>query len=185
MHQARHDPWETGHAPPWLFHAIGDAVAAPRIAAGPAPTTAAQPGCDAAPHAERRTTHPGAERLVLAPYRLRRVRAHVAAHLPGKISLSSMAAAAGLSASHFCRRFHGATGLTPLAYVRRHRIGLAVRMMLGSARPIAEISLAAGFASQSHFTNAFTHAVGMPPARWRAEAQAMALAAAGDAAAER
>lgn len=108
------------------------------------------------------------DRIRLSPVRLRRVTRFVADNLSGEISPADMAAVAELSPYHFARVFKATTGVSPHRYVRARRIERARDLL--SARddaPLSEVALACGFANQSHFTAAFTHAVGVPPGRFR------------------
>jgi len=106
-------------------------------------------------------------RIALTPATLRRVTDHVEAHLAEPIRLADMAAVAGLSMFHFSRVFKDATGETPYRYVHTRRLNAAKRLLATTRGPIAELALACGFASQSHFTSAFTRAMGITPAQYR------------------
>jgi AraC-like DNA-binding protein len=50
---------------------------------------------------------------------------------------------------------------------RRRRVEFACHKIQTSNDPLAEIALAAGFASQSHFTHTFKRVTGMSPAKYR------------------
>lgn len=103
----------------------------------------------------------------MTPTRLRRVRSYVEENLGEEVCLETMAASIGLSPSHLSRAFKAETGLSPYAYVLKMRTERAKQMMRSGKTGLAEIALACGFASQSHFTDAFRRATGTPPARWR------------------
>ncbi|KPF72493.1 hypothetical protein IP88_09835 [alpha proteobacterium AAP81b] len=107
------------------------------------------------------------ERIHLTPWRLKKVVDYVDAHLDGEIGLADMAAVAGLSAFHFSRVFKLATGTSPYHYVRDRRLERARALLSGDHMSIAELALACGFANQSHFTAAFTKAMGVSPGRYR------------------
>jgi AraC-like DNA-binding protein len=82
------------------------------------------------------------------------------------VTLSELSRAAGLSEFHLLRLFRAAVGLPPHAYLIQKRIDHA-RQLLSEGLPIAQVSLDAGFADQSHFTRAFTRIVGVTPGRYR------------------
>jgi AraC family transcriptional regulator len=63
------------------------------------------------------------------------------------------------------RRFYGSA---PAEYIRRLRVEFACRALSGSTAPLIEIALAAGFSSQSHFSNTFKRLIGMTPTAYRA-----------------
>lgn len=85
----------------------------------------------------------------------------------GPRSVGEVATVLGVHPVHLARRFRAAFGLSPGEYVRRCRLDRARRMMLGSVAPLAEIAAAAGFADQSHFSNAFRKTFGMSPRSFR------------------
>jgi AraC family transcriptional regulator len=106
----------------------------------------------------------------LAPRRLRLVKDYVEANLADDITLSDLAAVAGVSATHFCRAFHRSVGMPPHRYIIGQRVERAKAMLAQSDRAIAEIALAAGFGNQSHMTVLFRRFVGTTPRRFRTEA---------------
>ncbi len=108
-------------------------------------------------------------RLAMAPWRLARVLALIEARLCEDISVTDLAAAAGLSRYHFTRAFRAETGLGPHAYLMQRRCERAKQLMLAGGEPLAGIALACGFAHQAHFTTAFRRAVGTTPGRWLAD----------------
>lgn len=89
------------------------------------------------------------------------------AHAFGLGSVGEVAGELGVHPVHLARRFRAAFGLSPGEYVRRCRLDRARRMLLGSVAPLAEIAAAAGFADQSHFSNAFRKRFGMSPRSYR------------------
>lgn len=103
----------------------------------------------------------------LRPASLRRLRAHVAAHLDQPLRLADLAAVAGLSEFHFHRAFRATTGLTPQAFLDRARIARAEALIIAGT-PLAEVAAACGFAHHSHLTRAFRKARGLTPSAWRA-----------------
>ena len=103
----------------------------------------------------------------LPPRRLRLVREHVEANLADEVALADLAAVAGLSPSHFCRAFRQSTGLSPHQYLIQRRLEQAKELLAESQLPIAEVALAAGFASQSHLNAHFVRALGTTPRRFR------------------
>jgi len=85
----------------------------------------------------------------------------------GPRSVSEIARELGVHPVHFARRFRAAFGHSPGEYLRRCRLERARRMVQRTSAPLAEIAAAAGFADQSHLSNAFRRAFGMTPGSFR------------------
>ena len=107
------------------------------------------------------------DRISLTSARLKRVLEHVEAHLGDDISLSELAAVACMSPFHFSRVFRRQTGNTPYQHVIQRRIARAMQLLAEQSMPLGDVARACGFSSQSHFTAAFTRAVGVAPGRFR------------------
>lgn len=107
------------------------------------------------------------DRIYLSPVRLARVIEFIDSQLDQPIHLNDLAEVAGLSPFHFSRVFKLATGETPYHFVGSRRLDRARTMLMNGEMPLAELALACDFASQSHFTAAFTKAIGVPPGRYR------------------
>lgn len=103
----------------------------------------------------------------LLKWRLERVCRYIDGHIGSAISLSDMAAVAGISRMHFAAQFRAATGLRPHDYLLRRRVAAAQALLADPARTIVDVALSVGFQSQSHFTTVFKRHLGLPPDRWR------------------
>ena len=99
----------------------------------------------------------------LSRRRLGRVYEHIETHLTQDLSISELADAAGLSASHFGRQFKLATGFSPHRYVILRRIERAKQMLATGKFTIGEVACRAGFADQSHLTRHFKRLLGVTP----------------------
>jgi AraC family transcriptional regulator len=97
----------------------------------------------------------------------------VRSHLDSDLTVAQMAAVACMSAAHFARGFRLATGLPPHEFVSEQRLALAKQRLLSENVQIGEIALAAGFSSQANFTKAFRKAVGVTPAQFRVQRNAL------------
>lgn len=84
------------------------------------------------------------------------------------LDIDSWAAAVGLPTHDFARRFRTRAGSPPYAWFLDRRVHRARQLLLRSRDSLADIALASGFSSQSHFTDAFRRRTGVPPGRWRA-----------------
>ncbi len=103
----------------------------------------------------------------LAPSRLKRVLEHVDATLEAPLTLSDLAAVAGLSRFHFSRAFRSAVGETPLAYVAKKRVERARALLRSTELPLAEVARQAGFTSPGYFSTAFKRSTGLKPSLYR------------------
>jgi AraC family transcriptional regulator len=103
----------------------------------------------------------------LAPWQEKRSKEMLAGDLTGATPLSDIAAASGLSVSHFSRAFRRSTGLAPHAWLLHVRVEAAKTMLRARDSSLSMIALACGFADQSHFTRVFTRRVGLSPGAWR------------------
>jgi AraC family transcriptional regulator of adaptative response/methylated-DNA-[protein]-cysteine methyltransferase len=83
------------------------------------------------------------------------------------VALESLAAAVGLSQSHFHRLFKKDTGVTPKAYAQAHR-ARAVRKTMGQSSSVTEAIYGAGFNSSSSFYGKSAEMLGMKPTAFRA-----------------
>jgi AraC family transcriptional regulator len=100
-----------------------------------------------------------------------RVLDFIAAHLDAPILLADLAAAVGLSVTHFSRQFKASTGMAPHRMVVSMRVERAKMLLAECGQSIAEIALECGFAHQEHLTRVFAMYVGLTPAAFRRSAQ--------------
>jgi AraC family transcriptional regulator len=98
---------------------------------------------------------------------LRKVQDHVREHLAEDISVKALAKLVERSPFHFCRVFKLATGMSPLQFVRRERIGCAQQLIRETPRSLIEIGLEVGYKSPSHFARVFRRLVGVTPTGFR------------------
>jgi AraC family transcriptional regulator len=74
-----------------------------------------------------------------------------------------------MSPSTFARLFKASVGATAHSFVLSRRLQRA-EILLNGDTSLSEIALAVGFASQSHFTEAFRRRTGRTPSRVRRQA---------------
>jgi AraC family transcriptional regulator len=98
-----------------------------------------------------------------------RVLDYVHAHLGSDFSLVDLARVVELSPRHFSRLFRNSLGTTPYQYVVSERVTQAKALLGKRALSIVEIAEGLGFANQSHFSDVFRKATGVPPRRYREE----------------
>jgi AraC-like DNA-binding protein len=83
------------------------------------------------------------------------------------LTVSDLAAAAGLSRAHFSREFARAFGEPPHAYLLTRRLERAAALLRTTDHSVAEICLAVGLQSVGSFTTSFTRTYGEPPNAYR------------------
>lgn len=92
---------------------------------------------------------------------------HIGDHYSEQVSMAEMARLAGLSSTHFNRRFRQLLRMAPVEYLRTVRVQAARRLLAGSTATLAQIAAETGFTDQSHFTRRFRQATGMTPLAYR------------------
>ena len=107
------------------------------------------------------------ESVTEPPAWLGRITEKLAAEYGQRLTLDELSREAGVHPVHLSRVFRKCVGVGVGEYVHRLRIRAACEQMLVPEISMAEISLAAGFADQSHFTRVFRKATGMTPAWFR------------------
>ena len=93
--------------------------------------------------------------------------AYIHEHYPEKITSADLAAAAYLSERGCYRLFRDCLHTTPAEYITGYRLQAACRMLVDSARPVAEVGWACGLGSSSHFGSVFRRAMGCTPTEYR------------------
>jgi AraC family transcriptional regulator len=105
----------------------------------------------------------------LPSYRLKRVLDHIGDNFSEDLSLSQLAAVAGMSPHYFAQLFKMSTGYAPHKYVLLQRIERAKQELRDSQHNILEVALTVGFQNPSHFARMFRKIVGTSPSRFRNE----------------
>lgn len=111
---------------------------------------------------QRRTSQGG-----LAPWQERRATEYLRDHLAVDLTLTALAADAGLSAFHFARQFKRSTGLPPHAYQRRLRRDRARELLVSTELSVGEIAAAVGYETPQAFARMFRAEVGATPSEYR------------------
>jgi transcriptional regulator GlxA family with amidase domain len=84
-----------------------------------------------------------------------------------QVSLTALAAEAGLEERTFLRRFRRATGMTATDYCQRLRVGKACEQLQATTQPIATIAWLAGYGDVAAFRKVFMRIVGLTPGDYR------------------
>jgi AraC family transcriptional regulator len=83
------------------------------------------------------------------------------------LSLTELAAVAGMSTFHFAREFKRATGTSPHQYLLKIRIERAKELLSKSEMPLVDVGFQSGFSHQSHFSRLFRKLTGTTPQSYR------------------
>lgn len=106
-----------------------------------------------------------------APAWLERSRAFVDRHFAESLTLTMVAAIAGVHPVHLARTFRRVYDTTFAGYVRCVRLDYARRQLAATDVSLGEIAAAAGFYDQSHFCRLFKQSTGFSPAAYRLSAR--------------
>jgi len=87
--------------------------------------------------------------------------------LPERVGVDDMARRANLSPRQFSRRFRGATGASPGAWLLRRRLDAALPLLESSDEPVEQVGARVGFPTPAAFRRHFARAYGVPPSHWR------------------
>jgi AraC family transcriptional regulator len=110
---------------------------------------------------------PVAYRGGLPGYRLKRVLDHIGDNLAEDLSLSQLAAVAGMSPHYFAELFKMSTGYAPHKYVLLQRIERAKQELRDGRHSVLEVALAVGFQNPSHFARMFRKLARTSPSRFQ------------------
>jgi AraC family transcriptional regulator len=91
-----------------------------------------------------------------------------------KVSLGDLAQAVGSSPSHLAAIFKKAEQTTIHRYLVDLRLRRAASLLWG-CDDLTTLALNLGFASQSHFSNAFRRWAGVPPGQYRARLRTLGV----------
>jgi AraC-like DNA-binding protein len=109
---------------------------------------------------------PSVRRGVL-DYRVRKAMRLLGDTGTGVLNLACVARAAGMSRPNFYRQFREQTGMTPKLFFNMLRMEKALEELAHSRKPVTEIGLDLGFATQSSFSRFFALNSGISPSDYR------------------
>ncbi|MGH9662917.1 MAG: AraC family transcriptional regulator [Bryobacteraceae bacterium] len=102
-----------------------------------------------------------------APRWLRKAREILDARFLAGVSLTELAAEAGVHAVHLSREFRKRFQCSVGEYMRKRRVEHACQLIANSEKTLSEIAMICGFADQSHFSKTFKRETGLTPAHFR------------------
>lgn len=98
---------------------------------------------------------------------VREVQGWIVEHPDGDCSVTALARRARMSPRNFARVFRREIGVTPAAYVEAQRVEAARRLLESTARSVAAVAEACGFARVETMHRAFRRALRIAPGQYR------------------
>jgi AraC-like DNA-binding protein len=95
--------------------------------------------------------------------RLCRARDRLRGDLEDPLTVDGIAAEAGMSTSHFIRRFAAVFGETPHQVRIRARLDRAKELLAAGERSVTDVCMEVGFSSLGSFSDSFARRVGVAP----------------------
>ncbi len=83
-----------------------------------------------------------------------------------KISTDFLAKKCGYSSEHFCRKFKETTRLSPMRYLKIHRLEESAKLLKTRNFSVTEIALLCGFDDANYFTRCFKEHFGVSPTKY-------------------
>ncbi|MDR0885815.1 MAG: helix-turn-helix domain-containing protein [Clostridiales Family XIII bacterium] len=96
-----------------------------------------------------------------------RIRQYLDAHYLEDVSLQDIADSLNINRYYLSHVFKKMTGVSPMAYIIRHRIGDAQRLLNETEDQVSDIAYQVGFNSLNHFNNMFVRLTGMTASKFR------------------
>jgi AraC family transcriptional regulator len=97
---------------------------------------------------------------------IERVKAYVTRSDYGRVDVTAIARAAGVSPGYLAEAFRAAESLSLYQYALQSRLQRAAARLAGSD-DLTQLALELGFTSHSHFSAAFARWAGCPPSAYR------------------
>jgi transcriptional regulator GlxA family with amidase domain len=98
---------------------------------------------------------------------VREVQDWIVEHPGGECSVTALARRARMSPRNFARVFRREIGVTPAAYVEAQRVEAARRLLESTARSVADVAEACGFARVETMHRAFRRVLRIAPGQYR------------------
>ncbi len=92
---------------------------------------------------------------------------HLHSNFSDNLSTEQLANMAGLSVSHFERRFRHAFGASPRQYLVRVRVEHAAKLLRETEQTVSEIAHSCGFYDHAHFSRSFRRIMSCSPSQYR------------------
>ncbi len=106
-----------------------------------------------------------------ADERIVEVQDYMENHFEEPLTIKDLARKFAFSQRNFIRRFHAATGNSPIQYLQRLRVEAAKRLLETTQKPVSQIILEAGYNDAKTFREIFRKQTGITPKLYRQKYQ--------------
>ena len=113
---------------------------------------------------------PPDERAADQPHNLvlaNRIRQYIGTHFTEQLTLEDIGQALSMSPYHLAHIFKDMTGMSPIHYMIRCRVGEAQNLLISFDYCATQSAAIVGYANVNHFNAIFAKLVGLPPIRYR------------------
>lgn len=113
---------------------------------------------------------PPDERAADQPHNLvlaNRIRQYIGTHFTEQLTLEDIGQALSMSPYYLAHIFKDMTGMSPIHYMIRCRVGEAQNLLISTDYSATQIAAIVGYANVNHFNAIFAKLVGLPPIRYR------------------
>lgn len=113
---------------------------------------------------------PPDERAADQPHNLvlaNRIRQYIGTHFTEQLTLEDIGQALSMSPYHLAHIFKDMTGMSPIHYMIRCRVGEAQNLLISTDYSATQIAAIVDYANVNHFNAIFAKLVGLPPIRYR------------------
>ena len=101
------------------------------------------------------------------PVLANRIRQYIGTHFTEQLTLEDIGEALSMSPYHLAHIFKDMTGMSPIHYMIRYRIGEAQNLLISTDYSATQIAAIVGYTNVNHFNAIFAKLVGLPPIRYR------------------
>ena len=101
------------------------------------------------------------------PVLANRIRQYIGTHFTEQLTLEDIGEALSMSPYHLAHIFKDMTGMSPIHYMIRCRIGEAQNLLISTDYSATQIAAIVGYTNVNHFNAIFAKLVGLPPIRYR------------------
>lgn len=95
------------------------------------------------------------------------IRQYIGTHFTEQLTLEDIGQALSMSPYHLAHIFKDMTGMSPIHYMIRCRVGEAQNLLISTDYSATQIAAIVGYANVNHFNAIFAKLVGLPPLRYR------------------
>lgn len=111
--------------------------------------------------------HQPSEREVRDMKRMKAMLSFLELHYAEELTLEQIAESTSISVTECMRCFRRSIGVSPIRFLKEHRLQCAANLLCHTKQSISEIAVSCGFPDMSYFTKAFRQLYGVTPTAYR------------------